>query len=70
MAFTVPHMRQVTREEYHAYIQKFPDRSSSRTGICEPPEEHCVNDGVLIGRIVYPYDNTADYWVRDDDARG
>lgn len=48
-------MREVTREDYHAFIQRYPERLSYRTGICDPPQEHCVNDGVLIGRIRYGY---------------
>lgn len=46
---TVP-MKPVTRVQYFAFLNLFPDRFSYRvTG--EPPQEHCVRDGVLIGRI-------------------
>jgi hypothetical protein len=68
----VPTMREVTQEEYHAYIQRFPTRRSYRSGIPEPPQELCVLDDVLIGRIVLHADsylglpNT--YHIRDEDA--
>jgi hypothetical protein len=66
-------MRDVTCDEYLAYIAGFPARTSYRTGICEPPEEHCVDHGVLIGRITY-YDlaplkgepNLRVYQIRDE----
>jgi hypothetical protein len=60
---TVLPMKTVTRDEYLAYIGQFPDRLSYRTGICEPPQEHCVighmpdrggiDKGTLIGRITF-----------------
>ena len=62
---TVPTMKVVTRDEYLAYIAQFPSRMSYRTGICEPPQEHCVlraegdtdergwiDRATMIGRIV------------------
>lgn len=31
----------VTRDEWQAFIARFPDRRSYRTAICEPPQEIC-----------------------------
>lgn len=60
-------MRQVPKAEYLAFIQQFPERLSSRTGICEPPQEQCVNDGTLIGRIVlYDAPDPYAYFIADD----
>lgn len=42
----IPKMKAVDRQTYFDYIERFPDRSSSRTGICEPPQEQCILDGV------------------------
>jgi hypothetical protein len=61
-------MRAVSREEYHAHIQQFPDRSSSRTGICEPPQEHCIWNGILIGRIVLADPRPREYWIRGSEV--
>lgn len=33
--------RRVEREEWQAFIRQFPQRSSYKTGICEPPQEIC-----------------------------
>lgn len=33
--------RRVTESEWRAFVERFPDRRSYRTGICEPPKEIC-----------------------------
>lgn len=44
-------MRQVTREEYHAFLSQFQSRQTARVGICEPPVELSRCGGEIIGRI-------------------
>jgi hypothetical protein len=58
-------VRQVTREEWQAHIRQFPDRRSYRTGIVEPPQELCENDGVVVARVSYPMDGPPEYFVID-----
>jgi len=42
--------RRVTQEEWRAFIERFPDRRSYRTGICEPPQEICESPPSVNGR--------------------
>jgi hypothetical protein len=49
--------RPSTQAEYHVFIQQFPSRRSSRTGMCEPPQEHCYMGRAMIGRIVLNRDS-------------
>lgn len=64
---TVRQMREATRDEWLAFIRRFPNRTSYRTGICEPPQEHCVNDGALIARVVYPMNEPQQYFISTED---
>jgi hypothetical protein len=56
--------REVSRDEYLAFIRRFPERVSTRTGICEPPQEQCHNGGELIGRIVLADPQPRRYYIK------
>jgi hypothetical protein len=57
--------KRVSRDEWRAHIERYPTRRSYRTGICEPPQEICEHDGVVIARIVYPYREPQLYFIRE-----
>ncbi len=61
-------MKQVTQPEYHAFIRQYTNRQSYRTGIVEPPQEICkLPDGVIIGRIIFPFNEPQEYYIADID---
>jgi hypothetical protein len=65
-----PPLKIVTRDEWLAYIQQFPDRRSYRTGIIEPPIEVCEADGRQIAVVSYPWKDTPIYRIEDRSSEG